>query len=123
MSSTSKFVLCEKVSAGTESSGRMRLSQAYLLPRLQTHWRSMESMFLSATLSGAGKRLPRLLLVPKRMARSSLWSTCRSLRTAAHHEAGLSLPEGARSVWPAGDIAEVVAWKDLGEGRTLVVIE
>ena len=32
-------------------------------------------------------------------------------------------PRGVRSVWPAGDIAEVIAWKDLGEGRTLVVIE
>ena len=32
-------------------------------------------------------------------------------------------PRGARSVWSAGDIAEVVAWKDLDEGRTLVIIE
>ena len=116
-------MLCEKASAVPGASGCMRLSQAYLRPRLQTHWLSMESMFLSATLSGAGKRLPRLLLVPKRMASSSLWSTCMSFRTSAHHEAGLSLPDGARSVWPAGDIAEVVAWKDLDEGRTLVVIE
>ena len=33
------------------------------------------------------------------------------------------IPRGDRSVWHAGDISEVVTWKDLGEGRTLVVIE
>ena len=32
-------------------------------------------------------------------------------------------PQGARSVWPAIDISEVVAWQDMGEGQTLVVVE
>ena len=30
---------------------------------------------------------------------------------------------GLRSVWPATEVTEVVAWKDLGEGKTLVIVE
>ena len=30
---------------------------------------------------------------------------------------------GDRSVWPASDISEVVAWKDMGQGQTLVLAE
>ena len=30
---------------------------------------------------------------------------------------------GDRSVWPANDISEVVAWKDMGQGQTLVLVE
>ena len=30
---------------------------------------------------------------------------------------------GDRSVWPASDISEVVAWKDMGQGQTLVIVE
>ena len=36
---------------------------------------------------------------------------------------GTYTPIGTLSVWPASDISEVVAWKDMGEGRTLVLVE
>ena len=31
--------------------------------------------------------------------------------------------QALRSVWPAIEVAEVVAWKDLGEGKTLLIVE
>ena len=32
-------------------------------------------------------------------------------------------PRGDRSVWPAIDISEVAAWKDLCQGQALVLVE